>query len=84
MIKEVDSKNAGYSGVSQDKAFLDVLSLVNELKNTGRDAFCYSGIDEIFDNTLSIFKTGDVIMIMSNGEFGGIIKKFIDWGIKLK
>lgn len=80
IIKEVDSGNAGYSGVSQDKELLDVSKLVTELKNRGKQAFSFLEIEMIFDKTKSLFEAGDVIMVMSNGDFGGIIKKYIDWG----
>lgn len=81
VIKEVDSKNPIYSGVNKDTELLNVSDLVNEFKSEfKKDKLAYSShdIDDLYNYVRSNYQPGDVVVVMSNGDFGGIIKKFIE------
>lgn len=81
VIKEVDSGSVVYTNTNQNTALLDVSELVQSLKKS-REAYASSQVDNLFDYVSTHFEVGDVVVIMSNGDFGGVIKKFIDWGVK--
>lgn len=57
---------------------LDVSKIVSELKATGHDAELIQGVDAIEARIREIMQPGDVILIMSNGAFGGLHRKLLD------
>lgn len=54
-----------------------VESLVQDLKNLGTDAQICANVDLIVENIRSRAKSGDVVLIMSNGGFDGIYEKML-------
>ncbi len=54
---------------------MDVTKLVEDIKKEGIEAYTFSNVDKIIDFISNIAREGDVILIMSNGGFGGIYKK---------
>jgi len=54
------------------------LSLVDDLKVAGKDAYYIPRADQIVKEVSSSVKSGDVILIMSNGGFDAIHEKFVD------
>jgi UDP-N-acetylmuramate: L-alanyl-gamma-D-glutamyl-meso-diaminopimelate ligase len=54
-----------------------VSELVSDLKNQSTNAHCFARVDEIVDYVGSQAKSGDIILVMSNGAFDGIYKKLI-------
>ncbi len=53
------------------------LSLVDDLKVAGKDAYYIPRVDQIVAEVSSSVKSGDVILIMSNGGFDAIHEKFV-------
>ena len=51
--------------------------LVNDLKKKNKSAACFDNADQIVTNLKSRAKSGDLILIMSNGGFDGIYQKII-------
>lgn len=51
--------------------------LVEDLKKTGQHAHVYKGVDPIVQDISKGAKSGDMVMIMSNGGFDGIYKKLL-------
>ncbi len=52
--------------------------IILDLKECGRDAFYIESVDEIVEFLKRKATRGDVILIMSNGSFGGIVEKLKD------
>ncbi len=57
---------------------LDLARLVAELRKLGKDAAEYPSVTEIVSELLSRVVSGDAIVVMSNGDFGGIHKLLLD------
>ena len=57
--------------------------LIDDLKNKNTTATCYADEDQIVKHLVTNSKPTDVILIMSNGGFGGIYQKLID-GLRKK
>lgn len=51
--------------------------LVNDLKALGKSARSFSNVDEIVQDLVSRTKSGDGVLIMSNGGFDGIYAKLL-------
>lgn len=51
--------------------------LVGDLKKIGQQANVYTGVDGIVQDISKGAKSGDMVMIMSNGGFDGIYKKLL-------
>lgn len=56
---------------------LDVNVIVESISKMGISAFAPATIDDVIDTALSHAKSGDVILVMSNGAFGGIHDKLL-------
>lgn len=69
-----DVFNKGALGAEQE---LDVGKIVQELKSSGCDAELIAGVEAIQARLLEQAKPGDVILIMSNGAFGGLHQKLL-------
>lgn len=54
---------------------LDLSSVVKELNNSGKPAWQFDSLDQIFENTLKHVRKGDIVLVMSQGAFGGIQQK---------
>lgn len=68
----VDS--GGYWGTSEKREALSVPRLVSEIGQRGPHAVCFETVPEILDYLGTETKPGDVIVLMSNGDFGGLPK----------
>ena len=73
VIQEVVDAS-GYSKTNQPIVALDVPQIVEALKKQGKKAFCFSNVDEIFNFITTNMAANDLIVIMSNGEFGGVMR----------
>lgn len=62
------------SKISEEDRF-STEELVQDLNKAGKAAFEMPGVDEIVNHIKGEARTGDVILIMSNGGFGGIYKR---------
>ncbi len=56
---------------------LDISMLVAALKSDGIEADSAAGVDELVDRVAHQARAEDVILVMSNGSFGGFIDKLI-------
>jgi UDP-N-acetylmuramate: L-alanyl-gamma-D-glutamyl-meso-diaminopimelate ligase len=52
--------------------------IVEELRGEGKDAAHIPGVDAIVDHLVDSLEGGEVVLIMSNGGFGGIHRKLLD------
>jgi UDP-N-acetylmuramate: L-alanyl-gamma-D-glutamyl-meso-diaminopimelate ligase len=57
---------------------LDTDELVKEVAERGRPALCLDGADAIVTHLAPVLREGDVVVVMSNGGFGGIHEKLLD------
>ncbi len=69
-----DVFNKGVLGADEE---LNAQKIISDLKGTGHDADLLAGPDAIFEKLKSVAKSGDVILIMSNGGFGGLHQKLL-------
>ena len=58
---------------------LDTAAVVSELRRRRRDAVAVETFDQVFADVAANLRVGDVIVVMSNGEFGGVKEKLWDW-----
>jgi UDP-N-acetylmuramate: L-alanyl-gamma-D-glutamyl-meso-diaminopimelate ligase len=73
VIKDVEQVG-GYSKFGDEKG-LDVRKLVTDISSAKGKigiSFCLSSTEEITDFLFKELKAGDVILLMSNGDFGGL------------
>lgn len=58
--------------------FVDLNTVVKLIKKRGKDAYTFPDVQAIIDFILQNKKTGDVIVLMSNGHFDGLREKLIN------
>jgi UDP-N-acetylmuramate: L-alanyl-gamma-D-glutamyl-meso-diaminopimelate ligase len=58
---------------------LDVEELVKGIELTGKTALCLPDADAIIEHLKPVLREGDVVAIMSNGGFGGIHDKMLNF-----
>jgi UDP-N-acetylmuramate: L-alanyl-gamma-D-glutamyl-meso-diaminopimelate ligase len=56
---------------------LDVPRLVSELRGQGIDAGSSLSVDEMVSDVAKRAEAGDVLLVMSNGAFGGFLEKLL-------
>lgn len=61
--------------VDEGVALLDTDKLVQDVSRRGPQALVGSDPDRVFERYLGEFRTGDLLVVMSNGGFGGIIER---------
>jgi UDP-N-acetylmuramate: L-alanyl-gamma-D-glutamyl-meso-diaminopimelate ligase len=64
--------------LTQHGPLLDTGELLAEINAQGTPAHTYDGADEIVRRLAPELRTGDAVVIMSNGGFGGIHDKLLD------
>lgn len=69
-----DIFNKGAIGAEEE---LDATKIVEELKASKCDAELITGPDAILTRLLKVIREGDVVLIMSNGGFGGLHQKLL-------
>jgi UDP-N-acetylmuramate: L-alanyl-gamma-D-glutamyl-meso-diaminopimelate ligase len=74
-LKEVDSATAVYTGVSGSAELFSVEELSKALSENKAQSFSSVETDQLVNKFCEIDRTQSVIVVMSNGDFGGIIKK---------
>jgi UDP-N-acetylmuramate: L-alanyl-gamma-D-glutamyl-meso-diaminopimelate ligase len=75
-VAEVGSEPI-YSITGEVTEVLSSEAVVSELRRRGRDARAFEGIEEMIEWVVSGRKPGDVVLVMSNGAFGGIWEKLL-------
>lgn len=66
-----------FRNLGDDKP-LDVDLLVKEVAASGVEAFKISDVTEIVKKVKTLARPGDVVLVMSNGAFGGIYSKLLE------
>lgn len=61
---------------------LDVEMLVSQINGAGTPGLLGTSVDAIVENVIATSKQGDVILVLSNGGFGGIHQQLLD-GLKV-
>jgi UDP-N-acetylmuramate: L-alanyl-gamma-D-glutamyl-meso-diaminopimelate ligase len=61
---------------SDDQLSID--EVIADLRAAGKQAFSIEGADAIVEHVAPDLRAGDVVVIMSNGGFGGIHQKLLD------
>ncbi len=75
-IAEVGSEPI-YSITGEVTEILSSSAVAEALRRRGRDARAFEGIDEMIEWVVAGRKPGDVVLVMSNGAFGGIWEKLL-------
>jgi UDP-N-acetylmuramate: L-alanyl-gamma-D-glutamyl-meso-diaminopimelate ligase len=57
---------------------LSVPQLVEDLRNRGRSAHAPASLDAIIESIVREHRAGDLVVMMSNGGFGGIHRRLLD------
>src|SRR5690606_9550668 len=57
---------------------LSIEDLVDDLRRSGRSARAAASLEEIIDTVVAEHATGDLVVLMSNGGFGGIHHKLLN------
>lgn len=65
----------GYSATAAPLVALDVERLVKDIAKSGRAAHSFQSVDEILLYLKGELRSGDLVVLMSNGDFGGLPKK---------
>jgi UDP-N-acetylmuramate: L-alanyl-gamma-D-glutamyl-meso-diaminopimelate ligase len=66
-----------YSATGEVTELFSAPELVEDLRARQVDAACYGDVDAIVERILSERRVGDVVLVMSNGGFGGIFEKLL-------
>jgi UDP-N-acetylmuramate: L-alanyl-gamma-D-glutamyl-meso-diaminopimelate ligase len=74
LIRQVQDAS-GYSNTAAPIVALDVNKLVSELRAVGKNAETVDTVDSIIERLQQLSAEGDVIVLMSNGDFGGLPQK---------
>ena len=57
--------------------FMDIDALVSQIASRGISADAFESVDLLLDHLVRAAKPGDLVLIMSNGGFGGLHDKFL-------
>ena len=66
-----------------DVELLDVESVIENLSSRGKEAFIGLSSDDIVNKLIPLTSSGDTIVVLSNGGFGGIHEKLLE-ALKVK
>ncbi|MED5455875.1 MAG: UDP-N-acetylmuramate:L-alanyl-gamma-D-glutamyl-meso-diaminopimelate ligase [Verrucomicrobiota bacterium] len=66
-----------------DGELLDVESVIENLSSRGKEAFIGFSSDDIVNKLIPLTSSGDTIVVLSNGGFGGIHEKLLE-ALKVK
>ena len=75
-IRELADKHV-YSNTGEVQ-LIDVGVLAQQIAATGRPAFTFSEIDPFVTQLVPQLRSGDVLVLMSNGDFGGLMVNLVD------
>ena len=57
---------------------MDIEIVSDNIRKTGKDVYNLSSADEIVEHLKGIIQSGDVLVVMSNGDFDAIHQKLLD------
>jgi UDP-N-acetylmuramate: L-alanyl-gamma-D-glutamyl-meso-diaminopimelate ligase len=66
-----------YSATGEVTAYLDAEKIAADLRARGVAAAALEGADAIADHLAATSQSGDVVLVMSNGDFGGLWGKLL-------
>jgi len=66
-----------YSAFGEAPELLDAEALAADLRSRGRDARALAGVEEIATHLAATARPGDVVLVMSNGDFDGLCDQFL-------
>lgn len=72
ILRDLDQGASIYAGVSPDARMLSVNQLSDSLRESGKESYCIKEISEIYSLVKNIISEGDLVVVMSNGDFGGL------------
>ncbi len=64
--------------VDEGQELIDINTLANEISETGTDCIALADAERIAAHLLQEVGTNDVVVVMSNGSFGGLVAKLED------
>jgi UDP-N-acetylmuramate: L-alanyl-gamma-D-glutamyl-meso-diaminopimelate ligase len=67
-----------YSATGQVTEWLSSERLAADLAARGVPSVALEGVDAIVDELARSCEPGDVVLVMSNGDFGGVWQKLLD------
>jgi UDP-N-acetylmuramate: L-alanyl-gamma-D-glutamyl-meso-diaminopimelate ligase len=67
-----------YSNTGTVTEYLDAGRLAEDLRAGGVEAEAIEGVDAIVERLAATSREGDVVLVMSNGDFGGLWGKLLD------
>jgi UDP-N-acetylmuramate: L-alanyl-gamma-D-glutamyl-meso-diaminopimelate ligase len=67
-----------YSATGAVTEYLDAARIAADLRTRGVEAAAIDGVPAIIDQLAANAEPGDVVLVMSNGEFGGLWTKLLD------
>jgi UDP-N-acetylmuramate: L-alanyl-gamma-D-glutamyl-meso-diaminopimelate ligase len=67
-----------YSATGEVTEFFSSERLAEDLRSRGVDAVALPGVDAIVEHLVETCAAGDVVLVMSNGDFGGIWGRLLD------
>jgi len=66
-----------YSATGEVKAWFSSQKLASDVEARGVSAAALDGVDAIVDHLAALCVPGDVVLVMSNGDFGGVWQKLL-------
>jgi len=66
-----------YSATGEVTAYLDAAKIATDLAARGVEAAAIEGVDAIVGHLAATAREGDVVLVMSNGDFGGLWGKLL-------
>ena len=80
VLKEIGDYQ-GYSATKNPVEGLNVSEIVSALEKQNKKARCFESVEEILLYLNGEVQSGDVVVVMSNGDFGGLISRYVE-GLK--
>ncbi len=78
VVVSVPPAGSIYSATGEVTEFFSAEQLANDLAGRGGDAVALPGPDAIVPHLAATCREGDVVVVMSNGDFGGIWGRLLD------
>jgi UDP-N-acetylmuramate: L-alanyl-gamma-D-glutamyl-meso-diaminopimelate ligase len=76
ILEVVDA--GGYSGTDSEIVALDVEKVIRDISAHGTEAHSVADVSQLQIQLLGTVCAGDLVVLMSNGDFGGLPQSFVD------
>jgi UDP-N-acetylmuramate: L-alanyl-gamma-D-glutamyl-meso-diaminopimelate ligase len=67
-----------YSATGEVTEYLDAGRLAADLRARGREAEAVDGVPTLVERLAATSRAGDVVLVMSNGDFGGLWSRLLE------